>query len=58
MDRTGTDGAAVETRTLSMEDIETTPIAPAPSLEAVCYNDDPRDAAYSYYDSDPHNTQW
>jgi len=49
---------ATETTSLTDEDVSATPIAPTPALDAVCYNDDPRDAAYSYYDSDPTNTQW
>lgn len=48
----------VQTKSLSAEDIATAPIAPAPALDAVCQNDDPRDRSYSYYDADPTNTQW
>lgn len=50
--------SAETTTSLSADDITAAPIAPTPTLDAVCYNDDPRDAAYSYYDSDPSNTQW
>lgn len=45
-------------KSLSAEDITTTSLAPAPALDAVCCNDDPHNACYSYYDADPHNTQW
>lgn len=46
------------TTTLSVEEISTAPLAPAAELEAVCYNDDPRDPIVSFYDADPTNTQW